>query len=76
MRYWELIEESTERRDDGGRSGWWRITRSGSEFALGRSLIVRTAHVFDNEVLRYDGPEISIEEAGRFNLADLLSGRD
>jgi hypothetical protein len=54
MRYWELIENLREVRDDGGPAGWWRITDRGEAWVRGEIGIPRYVYVFDNRRLRYD----------------------
>jgi hypothetical protein len=35
LRYWGLVTEESERREDGGRSGWWCLTDDGRAFVEG-----------------------------------------
>ena len=73
---WNLIEASTEPREDGGRAGWWRVTPEGEQFVQGRTRVPRYALVYDGSLLRHEGEPIDINDAlgSRFNLRELLEG--
>lgn len=62
LRLWELAEREKERRPDGGRSGWWRVTDLGEAFVLGRATIPKYAYVYDGEVIRTEGEPTSISD--------------
>ena len=74
LRFWGLIEEATERREDGGRAGWWRVTPKGVQFAHGRLPVNSYARVYNNHLLGFDGNLVTIAEClGRpFNLDELM----
>lgn len=76
LRYWALVEESTEEREDGGRAGWWRITPWGNAFIHHGLQVPKYAHVYDGRCLRLDGPLVAIGDClgSKFNLRDLLEG--
>lgn len=75
-RYWGLIEEESVRRVDGGRSGWWRLTELGQQFARGEVTVPKYALLYDNEVLRLEGEAISVAESlgEKFDYEVLMSG--
>ena len=75
LRYWALVEESSERREDGGHAGTWRVTETGEAFLLGRLSVRKYAHIYDSRCLRFSGPEVSVAECVRekFDLRELLS---
>lgn len=78
LRYWSLIEEATEPRDDGGRAGWWRVTPHGEQFLLGHATVPKYVFVYDGRLLSLDQSErVSIHDAlgDRFNYGDLMAGR-
>jgi len=76
LRFWELVEQEPERRPDGGRSGWWRVTEQGRLFLLGATTIQKYAYVFDGRCLRFDGPPVSIRDAlgTKFEYDALMGG--
>lgn len=55
--YWGLMESEVERREDGGRSGYWRITDLGQQFVLGEARIPAYANVYDDRVMSLDYSE-------------------
>jgi hypothetical protein len=75
LRYWGLLEEGNERREDGGRAGYWRVTDDGEKFILLRLAVPTYALVYDGQCIDHDGPDIDIKEAlaTRFNYAELMS---
>ena len=74
LRYWDLLEEADERRPDGGRAGWWRVTDKGGQFVRGEILVPERAVVYDSRCLRLEGRMISMRTAlgNRFDLDELL----
>ena len=80
LRYWNLVEESDERRTDGGRAGWWRVTDLGRQFVQEAVLVRKYVYVYDGRPVHlpgrstFEGPHISIRTAlgKRFNLDELL----
>lgn len=76
LTYWGLIEEAGEKRDDGGRAGWWRITEAGEAYLRGAQL-PRYAHIYNGRCLNVDGEGVTISDAlgAPFDLAALLEGR-
>jgi hypothetical protein len=76
LRYWGLLEESEEERDDGGRAGWWRITDAGERWLRGVSAVPKYARIYDSRCLDVEGPGQSIRDAlgSRFNYDELMAG--
>jgi hypothetical protein len=57
--YWDLIEEESAQRDDGGRVGWWRVTPAGKAWILG-GVIPKYAHIYDGRCLGLAGEPVGI----------------
>lgn len=76
LRYWGLVEESPELRDDGGRAGWWRVTDLGRDFVLNRVTVPKYARIYDSDLLSLEGVQVSIRDAlgERFNYEELMAG--
>lgn len=76
LAYWHLVEEEPERRPDGGRSGWWRVTELGGEWLRGRATVHKYALVFDGRVRRLEGEAVTVHDAAgeRFDFSDLMAG--
>lgn len=74
LRYWGLMEEGDERREDGGRAGWWRVTEKGRDFVLGHITVPKYARVFDARLFRLEGEEVGIREAlgDKFDYNELM----
>lgn len=63
MAHWGLIEEEKALREDGGRSGWWRLTNAGEEWARNRSSVPKYARVYDGRLLQLLGEPVRITDA-------------
>jgi hypothetical protein len=77
LAWWGLIEDEGERREDGGRSGWWRITDAGKRFVLNHSRVPKYARIYDGRVLSMDWTETtSIAEClgAKFDYGELMEG--
>ncbi len=75
LRYWNLIEEATGKRDDGGRAGYWRVTRRGERFVNGTLVLPKYALVFNGDLIEFDDEEhVDIIDAlgTRFDYAELM----
>lgn len=75
--YWNLIEEEKQRREDGGRAGWWRLTDRGVAWLKGEIKVAKYAETYNSNCLGYSGELVSVEDAlgeKGFNLAELMSG--
>lgn len=76
LRYWGLTISEPERREDGGRTGWWQITERGEQFVKNVVHVPKYVLVFNNRVLGFDGEAISISDAigDRFDYRELMDG--
>jgi hypothetical protein len=74
LRYWKLIEESSEVRDDGGRAGWWRITALGACYVNDRITVPKYACIYDSRLLKLEGELVGIRDAlgKKFNYYELM----
>lgn len=72
---WELVEELQEKRPDGGRAGWWRITDLGEQFVLDQLRVPKYVHIYANRVLGHSGDLVGIRDAlgHRFNYTELMN---
>jgi hypothetical protein len=78
LRFWGLIELMEGERPDGNPStGFYRITKEGIAFVLGKALVFRSIKIYNNTFYGYDGPEIDIHGAikGKFNYSELMGGK-
>lgn len=76
LAYWGLIEESTEKREDGGRAGWWRITPQGLRFVTDDELLPKYARIYDGRCLGFAGEPLGIRDAlgTVFSYRELMDG--
>lgn len=78
LRYWDLLEEKPEMRDDkSDRAGYWKITELGRQFVQGEVTVKSHVKVFNSK--RYGdliGEEITVHDAlgSRFNYSELMQG--
>lgn len=74
LRYWGLLEEEKERREDGGRAGYWRVTDKGHQFALNRITVPKYAKVYDDRFRGLEGDPRSIIDAlgDKFDYNELM----
>lgn len=75
LRFWGLVENSGDRRDDGApKAGYWRVTALGEQFVLGAVKLPKYAVVVGNQLQTLEGPDISIQEAlgNRFDYDELM----
>ncbi len=76
LAYWGLIVESLDKRDDGGRAGWWQITDVGERFVLDQMRLPKYARIYDGRCLGLVGEPQGIRDAlgTKFNYRDLMDG--
>lgn len=74
LRYWGLMVEETERREDGGRSGWWCLTPAGRAFVEGHRRVQRYVWIYDGRRLGREGELVSITDClgDKFDYAELM----
>lgn len=63
LRHWGLVEQESERREDGGRSGWWRVTDLGERFVLGQATIPKYAWVYNGRCFKQGGEQVTVHDA-------------
>lgn len=76
LRYWELLEEKVEVRDDGSkRAGYWKLTQLGRDFVEGRTTVQSHARVFNSKSYGLIGDLVDIHQAlgNKFNYSELMS---
>lgn len=75
LRFWGLVEETAELRDDGGRSGWWRVTPHGVGFIRGAVSVPKYANIYNGRLLKLDYTDyVNIWDAlgSKFNYQELM----
>jgi hypothetical protein len=75
LHYWCLIAEDDEKRDDGGRAGWWRVTERGEEWVLNKIRVPKYALIYNSEVVALEGKGTSVRDAlgKKFNYRELMA---
>lgn len=77
LSWWGLLEQETDRRPDGGRSGYWRVTDKGEQFVRSLIPVEKYARIYDGRLLRLDGGEmvwITDSLGTKFNYQELMQG--
>lgn len=74
LRYWGLVEEEIARRPDGGRAGYWRVTRVGELFVKGETTVYSHARVYNGRCMGLFGEQVSIKDAlgAKFSYDELM----
>ena len=78
LAYWNLVEEERAVRPDGGRTGYWRLTRIGELFVTNRCTVPKYARVYNGRVLSLIPTEqVTITDAlgTKFSYSDLMAGQ-
>jgi hypothetical protein len=75
LRYWHLVAELDEPRDDGGRAGYWRVTELGVEFLRGTLRVPKYARVYDGRRLGFAGELVGVADClgEPFRLDELMA---
>lgn len=75
LRYFGLIEEELEKRPDGGRSGWWRVTDLGRRYLAGRATVPEYCLFYNQQFLGTEGRDVGISDAlgHAFDLRELYT---
>jgi hypothetical protein len=78
LAWWGMIEQRPDdrRREDEGRSSWWRVTDLGQRFAQNQVMVSQHVYVFHGNVLGFDDTQrISIVEAlgDKFDYRELMN---
>ena len=76
LEFWGLIEEERASRVDGGRAGFWRVTRRGEDFLQRKTTVPKYARIYDGRLLSLTGPLVGVDDAlrGAFRLDELMEG--
>lgn len=77
LAYWNLVEEERTLRPDGGRAGYWRVTRIGELFLKYQCTVPKYARVYNGRVLSLDPSEqVTIKDAlgTKFDYSELMAG--
>jgi hypothetical protein len=75
---WDLVEEESVRRPDGGRSGWWRVTRLGEKFVRNRTTVPKYVLTYNARIVEIDATEeVGVLDAlgKKFRYDDLMRGK-
>lgn len=73
---WGLVEEATEKREDGGRAGYWRVTDLGALFIKNQAGVAQYALVYNGKLQGFQGMPVTIKDAlgTKFNYEELMRG--
>jgi hypothetical protein len=73
LAYWGLIAEQNGRREDGGRTGRWRITKDGVAFLEGRARVPEWVLIYNGEKIGVDGDPVGLASimGEGFDLRDI-----
>ena len=63
LAWWGLVAEESTLRPDGGKSGYWKVTKKGEEFIKSEVKCDKYTYVFDGKILGHDGDMVDISEA-------------
>jgi hypothetical protein len=76
LEFWGLIEEERGSRVDGGRAGYWRVTRRGEDWLQRKTTVPKYARIYDGRLLSLTGVAVTVDDALRdvFRLDDLMAG--
>lgn len=74
LRYWNLLEEQDAVREDGGRAGYWRLTKRGVHFVRDALVVPKYALIYNGKCLGHEEPLIGIRDAlgSKFNYEELM----
>lgn len=76
LRYWDLVEEDDNERDDGSsRTGWWKVTNKGALFVEGKISVKKYTHVYNTECVGFSGKSVFIKDClgKKFNYRELMN---
>lgn len=75
LAYWGLMEPGPARREDGGGSGMWAVTKKGGEWVRGEIVIPKTAWVYNLRPWFFCGDQASGKPFEPWSIHDAL-GKD
>ena len=75
LAYWGFLEELQEKRPDGGRAGWWRVTDLGEKFINGEVTATKYIMIYASRFLGFEGEEITLQQAlgKKFDYEELMN---
>jgi hypothetical protein len=76
LRYWGIIEQMPgERKDGSPRTGMYRMTKKGVEFARNEIMVPRRVVLYNDLPLGFDGRQVTCREClgTKFNYAGLMA---
>jgi hypothetical protein len=72
---WGLLEETDPPHEDGNRAGWWRVTRKGEQFVLGKISVPMYGYFYNQGFYGLEGDEVFIQDCkARFKKNKLMDG--
>lgn len=76
LQWWGLVEEERALREDGGRTGWWRLTPRGTAFVQAEATTYSHARIYDSRCLGLTGGQVLIGDCigNRFSYRELMAG--
>jgi len=78
LRYWGLIEESTEKAEEAKKNnGVWRITQKGVKFIKKQITLNSHILIYNNKFTGYSDTTTDIEKAlgSKFNFTELMNNK-
>lgn len=74
LRYWGLIRQIDIERDVEGKKMFYVITADGVSFVNRKKMVQKYCQVYNNEVLRYSGEFVTIEQSlkNKFDYYELM----
>jgi len=74
LAFWDLIHETPGDPTDEDSPSAWAITEKGESFVERRSTVVKYAFVYLDQVLEFDGEQVSIDDAlgNRFSFDEIM----
>lgn len=75
LKFWGLVEPGRERREDGGRAGFYRVTDKGERFIRGEISLPKYVYEYSGQVLYYDGKSVDVKQAlgKKFNYQEFVN---
>jgi len=75
LKHWGLVLGSSEKRADGGKAGYWRLTEKGAAFTRAEIAVQKYAHIFRDQCLAFSGELVRIHDCLRtgFNYSEMMS---
>jgi len=77
LAYWGLVEEEKALRPDGGRTGYWRVTKLGELWVRNKCTVPKYAKIYNGEVVALEPADrVTIVDAlgAEFNYSEMMAG--